>query len=68
MSETKTHELADEQQAEFNYGKGGVPWYLLLFYICFLSFFTYYVLEFQLPDFLKQGPLTEPTTAEAPAE
>ena len=68
MSKSESHELSDEQQAELGYGKGGVPWYLLLFYICFLSFFTWYVLEFQLPDFLKQGPLSESAAAEVPAE
>lgn len=46
----------DAEQAQLGYGKGGVPWYLLLLYLSFLVFFTWYTLEFQLPDFLRQGP------------
>jgi hypothetical protein len=50
------HEATDATPAEFGYGKGGVPWYLLLLYLGFLTFFTWYTLEYQLPDFLNQGP------------
>ncbi len=46
----------DSKQKIFAYDNGGVPWYLLLFYLAFLVFFTFYTLEFQLPDFLQQGP------------
>jgi len=47
------------------YGKGGVPLLLLLFYLSFLVFFTWYTLEYQLPDYLDQGPITP---AEAPPQ
>ena len=49
-------EATDSGQKVFAYDTGGVPWYLLLLYLAFLVFFTFYVLEFQLPDFLNQGP------------
>ncbi len=49
-------EPEDESAFEPGYGHGGVPWYLLLFYLSFLVFFTWYTLEYQLPDFLNQGP------------
>lgn len=51
-------ERTDAEQKVFGYGTGGVPWYLLLGYLAFLVFFTWYVLEYQLPDFLEQGPGT----------
>lgn len=51
-------ELAsDREPAHIGYGTGGVPWLLLLFYLGFLVFFVWYVLEYQLPDFLQQGPI-----------
>ncbi len=46
-------EASDAKQFEPGYGKGGVPWYLLAFYLAFLVFFTWYVLEYQLPDYLE---------------
>ena len=46
----------DSEQKLFKYDVGGVPWFLLLLYLGFLVFFTRYVLDFQLPDFLVQGP------------
>jgi hypothetical protein len=49
-------EATDSEQKVFGFGTGGVPWYLLLFYLSFLTFFVWYVLEFQLPDYLYQGP------------
>ncbi len=49
-------EPSDATAHKFEFGDGGVPWYLLLFYLAFLVFFTWYVLEYQLPDFLEQGP------------
>ncbi len=49
-------EPGDSKPALLGFGKGGVPWYLLLFYLSFLVFFVWYVLEYQLPDYLKQGP------------
>ena len=51
-------EKTDAEQKVFGFGTGGVPWYLLLFYLGFLVFFTWYVLEYQLPNFLEQGPGT----------
>ena len=42
--------------AEMSYGHGGVPWFLLVGYLAFLTFFTWYTLEYQLPDYLEQGP------------
>ena len=47
-------EKTDAEKFHPGYGKGGVPWYLLLFYLAFLSFFTWYVLEYQLPDFVEK--------------
>ena len=47
----------DDQQQLLGFGKGGVPWPLLLFYLSFLVFFVWYSLEFQLPDFLDHGPV-----------
>lgn len=49
-------ELADSKPLATRYGVGGVPWYLVLKYLGFLTFFTWYVLEYQLPDYLEQGP------------
>lgn len=46
----------DSLQAELGFGKGGVPWYLLLFYLSFMAFFVWYVLEYQVPDYLERGP------------
>jgi hypothetical protein len=48
------------------YGQGGVPWYLLALYIAFLMFFAWYVIEYQLPDYLEQGPV-KPQNAPAAA-
>lgn len=52
-----------ESQIDFGYDEGGVPWFLLLLYVSFLVFFTWYVLEYQLPDFLHQGPGVEAAPA-----
>ena len=59
---------AQEERGVFEpgYGHGGVPWYLLLGYLAFLVFFTWYVLEHQLPDFLEQGPGQARSEASAP--
>lgn len=46
----------DVAAADLGFGKGGVPIALLLFYLSFLGFFTWYTLEFQLPAFLDEGP------------
>jgi len=55
MSTGEMHRGDDTTQAELGFGKGGVPWLLLLFYLSFLTFFVWYVLEYQLPDYLEQG-------------
>lgn len=68
MSEPDTAAAHDERGAFHpGYGHGGVPWYLLLGYLAFLVFFTWYTLEYQLPDFLQQGPGQAPAEASAPA-
>ena len=61
-------EPTDREPAKPGYGHGGVPWYLLAMYLGFLVFFTWYTLEFQLPDFLEKGPGQGPdaTQVEAP--
>jgi len=65
--ESVAHEPSDAEVAQFGYGKGGVPMLLLLFYLAFLVFFTWYVLEYQLPAYLEEGPggqaLVEPGEA-----
>ena len=54
-------EPSDATSIEYGFDEGGVPWYLLLFYLSYLVFFTWYVVEYQLPDFLGQGPtVTQP--------
>ena len=73
MADDRVPSTNDDEQAEFGYGKGGVPLLLLLGYLSFLAFFTWYTLQFQLPDFLQQGPgqgaaLEEPADAEPSSE
>lgn len=46
----------DDQRLEPGFGRGGVPWALLLLYVAFLVFFTWYALEYQLPDFIENAP------------
>ncbi len=58
-------EETDAQQQTMDFGEGGVPWFLLAFYLSFLVFFTWYTLEYQLPDFQEQGPITLPDAATA---
>ena len=43
----------DTGQADLGFGRGGVPWYLMVYYLAFLTFFVWYVLEYQLPDYLE---------------
>jgi hypothetical protein len=52
-----TGEETDCAPADLGFGEGGVPWYLLMLYLGFLVFFTWYVIEYQLPEFLDQGPV-----------
>ena len=52
-----SREETDSHQQTFDFGDGGVPWYLLLFYLSFLVFFTWYTVEFQLPDFVESPPI-----------
>ena len=51
-------EATDGTQQTFRFGDGGVPWLLLLGYLSFLVFFAWYTLDFQLPAFVEEGPLT----------
>jgi hypothetical protein len=55
-------ERTDAELFHPGYGRGGVPWYLLIGYLAFLCFFTWYALEFQLPDFLEKQAAGEETT------
>ena len=60
-------DITDSKKAELGFGPGGVPWLLLLFYLSFLAFFTWYAVEYQLPDFLNRfesSPVSEPGTPE----
>jgi hypothetical protein len=59
-------EQSDRETAQLGFGKGGVPWALMLFYLAFLAFFAWYALEYQLPDFMEEGPLTPPEAVESP--
>lgn len=56
-SSTAGTEQTDTERYDPGFGEGGVPWLLLLLYLSFLCFFTWYTLEFQLPDFLTQSPI-----------
>lgn len=62
-----SHEPGDAQAAQLGFGEGGVPWYLLVLYLAFLTFFTWYALQYQLPDYLEQGPV-QPGAAETQGE
>ena len=57
-------EVSDGSKHEFGFGEGGVPWFLLVGYLAFLVFFTWYTLEYQLEDFQKQGPIVIPEAVE----
>ncbi|HED65384.1 MAG TPA: hypothetical protein ENJ09_07500 [Planctomycetes bacterium] len=54
---TQPFEPSDAEVFAPGFGKGGVPWLLLIFYLSYLTFFTWYVTSFQLPDFLTQAPV-----------
>lgn len=66
MKETTTQDPAalDAEEVQLGFGKGGVPWYLMVFYLSFLTFFVWYTLEYQLPGFLDQGPGSEAAATE----
>jgi len=66
MSEIRATEPTDARQADLGFGEGGVPWYLTLYYLAFLGFFVWYVLEFQLTDYLDKHGEPTPPAAEAP--
>ena len=51
-------EKTDSEQADLGFGDGGVPIALLLLYLGFLVFFTWYVVEKQLPAFEQEGPIS----------
>lgn len=62
-------EVSDSEKHEFGFGEGGVPWFLLVGYLAFLVFFTWYTIEYQLVDFEKDGPFPVGGAAgEAPAD
>ena len=65
-------EASDNEAFSPGFGKGGVPWYLLVFYVAFLVFFTWYTTEFQLPGLVQDGPAQnaegEASVANEPAE
>lgn len=65
MTRALDFEDSDREPFDPGYDKGGVPWFLLLLYLCFLTFFTWYVLEYQLPDFLREGPAAAEGAAES---
>lgn len=54
MNATPDFEQSDTGQAELGFGKGGVPWYLMLLYLAFLAFFVWYSLEYQLADYVTE--------------
>lgn len=68
QSTTPDLEPDDAAAADLGFGKGGVPIALLLFYLSFLGFFTWYTLEYQLPAFLDEGPGASESAAEGDAE
>ncbi|MCP3916482.1 MAG: hypothetical protein GY711_13070 [bacterium] len=49
-------EATDQKRFVPGFDSGGIPWFLLVLYLAFLSLFTWYVLENQLPSFLEEGP------------
>jgi len=55
----------DAEAAKLGFGTGGVPWFLMMLYLGFLVFFVWYVLEYQLPEFLDHGPVTPAAANEA---
>jgi hypothetical protein len=55
----------DTDQVDPGFGHGGVPWYLMLLYVGFLVFFTWYSIEYQLPDYLQKGPVRPAADASA---
>jgi hypothetical protein len=54
-----TTEPNDASAYNPGFGRGGVPWYLLLFYLAFLGFFAWYSLEYQLDDYLEKQAVKE---------
>ena len=58
----------DREAFKPGFGSGGVPWYLLLLYLGFLVFFTWYTLEYQLTDYLELQADKETPAVTAPAE
>ncbi len=57
----------DEPDLVTGFGEGGVPWPLLLFYLSFLVFFTWYTLEYQLPRFLDEKAAAEASESPGPS-
>lgn len=65
-NESPTAKPLDCEKQEFEFGEGGVPWPLLLFYLSFLVFFVWYVFEYQVPEYL--STLESSTEQVAPLE
>ncbi len=47
-------EQSDARRQTYAYGEGGVPLVLLLLYLSFLVFFTWYTLAYQVPDYFER--------------
>lgn len=48
-------EQSDARRQLYSYGEGGVPFVLLLLYLSFLVFFTWYTLAYQVPDYFERS-------------
>ena len=59
-------DTTDAEQAHLGFGDGGVPWLLVLLYLSFLTFFTWYALEYQLPNFLESNDVPAAQEQSAP--
>lgn len=57
-------ERTDSEMHDFEFGSGGVPWWLLLYYLAFLAFFAWYTTEYQLADLERQGPFPMQTAGD----
>ena len=57
-------EASDAEPADLGFGKGGVPWYLTIYYLAFVVFFVWYVLEYQLPNYLELKEAATPALVE----
>ena len=67
MSEEKTDPKVTEEPGEapedevrFDFDRGGVPGYLVLIYIAFLTFCAIYILDNMVPSWLDDNPKEGP--------